>query len=109
MDKLKRCPFCGGEPRISKYDPYDGYQGDCTIYKIQCCKCGVTVRSSFLDTCINLWNRRVIDIDDSELIRLMMLLQLEYLSLCDRRGSDYSGAVALSKVIKLLNEVYHVN
>ena len=109
MSELKRCPFCGGEPKISVYDPYDGYQGNCTIYKIQCHKCGVKVESSFRDTCINLWNRRLIDHDDAELIRLMMLLQCEYLSLCNRRGGDYSGAIALSKAIKILNEVYHAN
>ena len=109
MCKLKRCPFCGGEPIISKCDPYYGYQGDCTIYKIQCRKCGVTVRSSFRDTCINLWNHRTTTIDDSELIRLMMALQFEYKSLCNNRGSDYSGAVAISKAIKILCEVCNGN
>lgn len=111
MCKLKRCPFCGGEPIISKYDPYDGYQGDCTIYRIQCRRCGVTVKCSFRDTAIILWNKRVkeIDLDEPELIRLMMSVQYEYKSLCDRCGSDYSGAIALSKILDILSEVYHGN
>ena len=36
MTELKKCPFCGSEAEIESYDPYDGYQGDCTVWRVKC-------------------------------------------------------------------------
>lgn len=60
MNELKPCPFCGSsEIKLHKHDPYDGYQGDCTMYLVYCRRCGA--RTEFEDEAILAvkdWNRR---------------------------------------------------
>lgn len=47
MDKqLKPCPFCGGNARIYVYDPFDGYQGNLTTYRVECTKCRANIKNS---------------------------------------------------------------
>lgn len=49
-DKLKPCPFCGGEARLIGHSPYS----------ITCCKCrATTVICDTPEKAINEWNRRV--------------------------------------------------
>ena len=48
-DKLKPCPFCGGEARLIGHSPYS----------ITCCKCrATTVICNTPDDAIDAWNRR---------------------------------------------------
>lgn len=48
MEKLKRCPFCGGEAKI------------CGYYFIQCVKCGSsTLTHTNRELTINTWNARI--------------------------------------------------
>ena len=56
---LKDCPFCGGKARLSEYDPYDGYQGDCTHYIVSCTECGAKVTSRKEAKSVAIWNKRV--------------------------------------------------
>ena len=53
-EKLKACPFCGGEAALwTFFDLYESY------YYISCATCGV--RTKYIDTedlCIEAWNRR---------------------------------------------------
>ena len=49
-DKLKPCPFCGGEARLIGHYPYS----------ITCCNCrATTVICNTPDDAIDAWNRRV--------------------------------------------------
>lgn len=49
-NKLKPCPFCGGEARLIGHSPYS----------ITCCKCrATTVICDTPEKAINEWNRRV--------------------------------------------------
>ena len=59
--ELNPCPFCGGEARSTMYDPYDGYQGNCTRYVVQCSNCGAKIEHSKMQVAIEKWNRRVND------------------------------------------------
>lgn len=44
MAELKPCPFCGGKAEIYSYDPYDGYQGNCAIWRVRCYRCGAFIQ-----------------------------------------------------------------
>lgn len=59
MDKLKRCPFCGGEPCIQEHR----FMGFTNTYGVVCLDCCAETRQ-FYDTeeeAIAAWNRRVND------------------------------------------------
>ena len=58
MTELKKCPFCGGEANIESYDPYDGYQGDCTVWRVKCSECKVIIQKRTEKEAIEAWNRR---------------------------------------------------
>lgn len=58
MTDLKPCPFCGGEARYSTYDPYDGYQGDCTTHVVRCRDCKAKIERRTKEEVIEAWNRR---------------------------------------------------
>lgn len=82
MNKLKPCPFCGGEASIKEYD--NGYKSDglyVASYKVGCNKCKIyfTRNSEFrladgqlefkvngYDLAVNLWNTRAKIVDNSE-------------------------------------------
>ena len=55
-EKLKPCPFCGGESTIV----VSKYLGD-TFYKPVCVVCGAEINYQFetRKCCIKAWNRRV--------------------------------------------------
>ena len=59
MNELKPCPYCGGEANIESYDPYDGYQGDCTVWRVKCIECKAFIQRGTKDEAIAAWNRRV--------------------------------------------------
>ena len=61
MAELKPCPFCGGKSRIIAYDPFDGYQGNCTVYLACCVVCGAEIKKATEEKTIEAWNRRVED------------------------------------------------
>ena len=59
-NELKPCPFCGcTEINIYSYDPYDGYQGNLSTWKIQCLRCSANMERSKKNDVIEAWNRRV--------------------------------------------------
>ena len=62
--KAYRCPFCGGEAEVYSDDPYDGYQGNCAIWRVRCYRCGAVIQELTKERAIEAWNRRV---DDDEL------------------------------------------
>ena len=61
--KLKRCPFCGGEPRFVNYGFDNGESAD---WSIECLGCGVVVMAPGKEPgalcdkedCAGVWNRR---------------------------------------------------
>ena len=58
MTELKKCPFCGGEANIESYDPYDGYQGDCMVWRVKCLECKAIIQRRTKEEAIEAWNRR---------------------------------------------------
>lgn len=60
MDKvyLAPCPFCAGAGEKESYDPYDGYQGRNTVYRVRCRECGAEVCADSYDEAVRKWNRR---------------------------------------------------
>ena len=57
---LKPCPLCGSEQvKVFEYDPYDGYQGDCSSTRVRCKECGITLTDRKKKVAIAKWNRRV--------------------------------------------------
>ena len=59
MNELKPCPFCGGKAKGPYYyDPFDGYQGDCGTYIVDCSKCSVQIIERTKEKAIEVWNRR---------------------------------------------------
>ena len=64
-NKLKPCPFCGGEARLIGHSPYS----------ITCCKCRTTtVICDTPEKAINAWNSRVeptFTLDEIDAIRRM--------------------------------------
>ena len=61
MEELKPCPFCGGKARIIADDPFDGYQGNCTVYLARCVVCGAEISGGKHEKAIEAWNRRTDD------------------------------------------------
>jgi Lar family restriction alleviation protein len=57
---LKRCPFCDGQAIYFTYDPYDGYQGDCTRHVVGCTKCTAKVTANTEEKVITMWNNRAV-------------------------------------------------
>lgn len=59
MEKLKRCPFCGNENiDVQEYDPYDGYQGNLTTYRVRCTNCGANIAKVNKEDAVEKWNAR---------------------------------------------------
>ena len=56
--ELKPCPFCGGKPIHFSYDPFDGYQGNCTKYAVSCLKCSARINAITEEKAKECWNRR---------------------------------------------------
>lgn len=61
--KLKPCPFCGGEAMATDYWPFWVY----------CTSCGARVHSWGLEASVNAWNRRYIDTDIVEAVKQAIL------------------------------------
>lgn len=60
--KLKPCLFCGSNAiSIRDYDPFDGYQGNLTVYRVWCRNCGAQVEQKDVMDAIRVWNRRAED------------------------------------------------
>lgn len=68
-DKLKPCPFCGGEAEIKNFDGYHRYANGVVDF-IQCKKCGGRTREYYThikteidmrQEAIKAWNRRTND------------------------------------------------
>lgn len=60
-DKLKQCPFCGGEPKLEVI-PIDYAAAMHEMYFIRCLNCGVQIRKTYKRSkALDLWNRRIGD------------------------------------------------
>lgn len=63
MEKLKSCPFCGGEARIS--ERYREGVSNRKMYWVECKKCGITQAHHALAgynsraKAANAWNKRI--------------------------------------------------
>ena len=60
-NELKPCPFCGGKAEIYQYDPFDGYQGDCSMNIVHCTRCGAAFERRRKEQAMDAWNRRAND------------------------------------------------
>lgn len=58
IDKIKACPFCGGDAAFKKYYKYDGYQGESATYRVKCENCGAEIEKGDKKEAITSWNRR---------------------------------------------------
>lgn len=59
MAELKPCPFCGGEKiSVREYDPFDGYQGALSVYRVWCRNCGAQIEQKKKAEASEAWNRR---------------------------------------------------
>lgn len=57
MEKLKKCPFCGGDASL---EVYRGFNKEIIFAYIHCRQCGVSTRSYALEsTAREAWSRRV--------------------------------------------------
>lgn len=55
-DKLKPCPFCGGEAKL--HEAYD-IEGNHAVWRILCTECNmVTAYYNTPDCVVDAWNRR---------------------------------------------------
>ena len=59
MPEIKPCPFCGGNVSVYAYDPFDGYQGNLTRYRVFCLNCRASIEREDREKAIEAWNRRV--------------------------------------------------
>ena len=57
-DKLKRCPFCGGEASIYHGDSTDGYIKGTDYVMAFCGWCGASIREKKEEEVIKAWNNR---------------------------------------------------
>jgi hypothetical protein len=57
--KAKNCPLCGsGEIHVEAYDPFDGYQGSFSMWRISCRECGCNVVGTSRKDVGEKWNKR---------------------------------------------------
>lgn len=65
MDKLKRCPFCGGEAKVHKMKVNFMYEE--WAYSIYCYECQAQVRyTNTLNKAIEEWNKRIKEKENNE-------------------------------------------
>ena len=57
-EKLKKCPFCGGEAELKKMEFCEEYIIICTECDIPCAETGVSGET--LKDIINNWNKRAV-------------------------------------------------
>lgn len=63
MEPVKNCPFCGQEANVIKYRAAnDG----AWLYAVVCHSCGGMMESPSLNSAIEKWNRRAVELDAVE-------------------------------------------
>lgn len=59
-EKLKPCPFCGGEAVLENAEQYTTCKGWNSVYGVECQNCSVQTRGFLTrQEAINSWNTRV--------------------------------------------------
>ena len=99
------CPFCAGTADPEKFDPFDGYQGDNTVYRVRCTKCGAEVCGGTYAEAVRKWNKRA---------SKLMLNSVYGSSLCKDPDFDFKKAMTsenmysdlIERVIRKLVEAY---
>lgn len=63
MDKLKRCPFCGGEALLEPYRARKGYEASIQCNQCLCSMSTITYdeEETAIEDVVKAWNRRVND------------------------------------------------
>lgn len=66
MERLKRCPFCGGESELFQDDGYlvkDGRKLNEKMFFVWCAECTALVAGNTEQEVVEAWNRRIKDAD----------------------------------------------
>ncbi len=99
------CPFCAGLAEKDEFDSFDGYQGDNTVYRVKCRKCGAEVCGSTYADAVRKWNSRAAKLYSSSLYGS---------SVCKDPEIDFKKAITsenpnfdwVERVIRRLVEAY---
>lgn len=59
MIELKRCPFCGGEAKLTKLKPFNEYEFFVECMNVSCAVIPVTWHYKTEIEAVNAWNYRV--------------------------------------------------
>lgn len=100
MNELKPCPFCGGKANVYSYDPYDGYQGNCAVWRVMCCKCKALIQRGTKEEAVAAWNRSGM-ITDNQVKAAAMTIS-DYCS--QRTGKEPCTGCAIRKLCEILRE-----
>ena len=55
---LDPCPCCGGRAEMIAYQPYDGYVGEDTEYRVRCTACGLEISRDSAREAVEAWKKR---------------------------------------------------
>lgn len=97
-DKLKACPFCGGNASIYEVSA-DGE--DFAGYIVSCDDCGCsTTAYDFKDDAVLCWNKRECEFCDKEMLNLLHIILDGWEVELDMHSERLKAVIAAKKLLK---------